>query len=214
MLHLTLVFRTGQKDERSVPRSPSTCHAPTPFSFGTVLARHCFAVKRQCAGAGERGRERLVGRVGVVKVRIHKLSNTYNGLGSPRLCSVFAFKFNIHIQHSQSAFTLTNTLTHMAHLHTHSQRTYSHSLTLSTHSTQHSLHSHSHSLQNSQNSTFEFHFGAHAACGQRSAESSVPVPAPAPSLEPPSLVPRPFFQCVCAAFFARCDQKLKNRLQL
>lgn len=189
---------------------------PPPFSFGTVLARHCFAVKRQCAGAGERGRERLAGRVGVAKVRIHKLSNTYNGHGSPRLCSVFAFafafKFNIHIQHSQSAFTLTNTLTHMAHLHTHSQHTYS--LPLSTHSTHtHSTHTHTLCKIHIQHLNSILGHTLRVANGQQSPVCPCqPLPLPLSYSFP--LVPRPFFQCVCAAFFARCDQKLKNRLQL
>lgn len=100
MLHLTLVFRTAQKE--SYTPYPS----PHPLPHTGQLARHCFAVKRQHKeGGGEGG----VGEVGAAKVRIHKLSNTYNGHG-PEASS----RVRIQIQHS--ALTV-NTHTHIEYSH-------------------------------------------------------------------------------------------------
>lgn len=124
-----------------------------PLALPPSLLGLCWraTVLRSSGSMQGRGRKRLVGRVGVVKVRIHKLSNTYNGHGSPRLS--FSIRIRIQIQHSHShshsALTVSihthkHTLTHTWHIYTHSQHIYSHSLPLSTHSihTPHSLRTH------------------------------------------------------------------------
>lgn len=146
--------------------------------------------------------------MGAAKVRIHKLSNTYNGHG-PEASS----RIRIQIQHS--ALTV-NTHTHIEYSHKQSTLTHSHTNT------------HLHTLVHIYIEIRIKHLDSilghtlRVTNGQQSQDcplslrqclcpslTSSPPPIPFSCHSPSALA-----LYVCEAFFARCDQKLKNRLQL